>query len=460
MSIQSTHKQKKRWYREDDKCPKCQKGRIKLRARRRDGKVFLGCSDFNTSKCKFNAEIPEKAGYVYVLTNPGYHSNGIPVVKIGYTTNTMKATLEQIEKTGVPFGFQVQYEMMVWKAWATMRQAHITLQAKRLNPDSIERDFFVCSVEEAVNAVKAAVQGDISHKAERPPELRSADDRIDPEIQEEPDVAEHGLMRDAWRAGKRTVTPGYVYVLANDVYHDGRAPLLKIGYTGWTPQQRADALYHWDYRNLDYRGVPQRFKVMHFARFERAFDAEQRVHEALEVFRVSPHREFFSCSLSDASAAIQAEWDREKREKARREAAEQARKDQEAAQRLARQLEVRPVPPQLQVPPQIPVRRTLSQPKIRTRRSFLSRLIITASVLGAVYVFDLLSDWLTPHPVSASTPAIQKPVQDQKSKKTHGRTTKKRKHRSAKKRESVGSAVEPEQQGEMQQPDSVGQSDQ
>ncbi|RKP50552.1 GIY-YIG nuclease family protein [Trinickia fusca] len=460
MSTQATHTKKRRWYREDDKCPKCQDGRIKVRPNKKDGSLFFGCSNFPKLNCRFQEDIPERPGYVYVLSNPGYHLNGIPVVKIGYTTNTMKASLEQIDKTGVPFEFQVEYQKMVWKAWATMRKAHITLQAKRLNPDSIERDFFVCSIQEAVDAVAAAVQGDISYKAERPSELRSADDDVDPEAQLEPDAEEQRSTREAWRTSRRTETPGYVYVLANDVYHDGKAPLLKIGYTAWEPQQRADALYHWDYRNLDYRGVPQRFKVVHFARFERAFDAEQGVHEALDAFRVNPHREFFSCTLSQVVAAIQAELDREAREKVQREAAEQARKYQEAAQRQAREREVRTSPPQIHVPPPIPVRHTPGQPKIRTRRSLLSRLVIAGSVLGAVYAFDLLSDWLKPHPAPASTPAIQRPVNDQKTKKTDGHTTKRKKHRSVKKRQSAISAVEPEQQNEMPPPADVAPPDQ
>ncbi|MFM0365733.1 GIY-YIG nuclease family protein [Paraburkholderia sediminicola] len=460
MSAQATHTQKKRWYREDDKCPNCQNGRIKLRKRRRDSKLFLGCSNIRTSRCKFSADIPEKPGYVYVLVNPGYHLNGVTVIKIGYTTNTMKATLEQIDKTGVPFEFEVKYQAMVWKAWATMRQAHITLQAKRLNPDCIERDFFVCSIQEAVDAVEAAIHGDISYKAERPSELRSADDYVDPEAQLEPDAEEQRSAREAWRTRRRTKTPGCVYVLINDVYHDGKAPLLKIGYTGWEPQQRAEALYHWDYRHVDYRGVPQRFKVVHFARFERAFDAEQGVHETLEAFRVNPHREFFSCSLNEASAAIQIELDREARERAQREAAEQARTDQNVAQRQAQQLEVHPALPEIHVQPQIPARNTRSQPKIQASRSLLSRLVIVGSVLVAVYAFDLLSDWLKPHPVPASTPAIQKPVNDQKTKKTHGHATKRKKHRSAKRQQSEASAVEPEQQDEMQPPADVDRIDQ
>lgn len=372
----------------------------------------------------------------------------------------MQVSLEQIDKTGVPFEFQVHYQAMVWKAWATMRQVHITLQTRRLNPDSIERDFFVCSIQEAVDAVEAAVRGDISYRPQRPPELRSAEDDVDPDAQVEPDAEEQRSAREAWRARRRTETPGYVYVLANDVYHDGKAPLLKIGYTGWEPQQRADALYHWDYKNLDYRGVPQRFKVMHFARFDRAFDAEQGVHAALEAFRVNPHREFFSCTLSQAVAAIQIELDREVLERAQREAAEQARKDREAAQRQAQRYEVRPVQPQIHVPVPAPVRQTPRPRQIRAPRSLLSRLVITGSVLGALYAVDLLSDGLKRHPPPASAPASQERVNDRKPKKTDGHTTKRKKHRSAKKHQSAASAVEQGEQNEMQQPADVDQPDQ
>jgi hypothetical protein len=459
MSTHAAPAKKKRWYREDDKCPKCHDGRIKLRERRSDGRLFLGCSNIRKSDCKFNAEIPEKAGYVYVLANPGFHLNGVPIVKIGYTTNTMKASLEQIDQTGVPFAFQVKYQAMVWKAWATMRQAHITLQTRRLNPDSIERDFFVCSIQEAIDAVEAAVRGDISYRPQRPPELCSADDHVDPEAQLEPDAEEQRLAREAWRARRRTETPGYVYVLANDVYHDGKAPLLKIGYTGWEPQQRADALYHWDYRNLDYRGVPQRFTVAHFARFDRAFDAEQGVHGALEAFRVNPHREFFSCTLSQAVAAIQIEFNRETLERAQRDAAEQAREEQEAAQRRAQRYEIQPVQPQIHVPVPAPVRQTSSYPNVRARRSFLSRLVIMGSVLGALYAIDLLSVRLMPRPVSALVPASQEPVNDRNTKQGDGHTTKRKKHRSAKRHPAAASAVEQEQQNEIQQPADVGQPD-
>lgn len=197
---------RKPWYREDDRCPLCESGRITFRRNQYDSRVFFGCSNIHKSNCRFNADIPERPGFVYVLTNPGYHLNGVPVLKIGYTTKSMEACLAQINNTtGVPFEFHLEYQAMVWKAWATMHQAHKTLQTKRLNPDNNERDFFVCSIAEAIAAVKAAVQGDISYRAERPPVPDKYDDDVDSEALQEPDAAELGAARKEWYADLRLI---------------------------------------------------------------------------------------------------------------------------------------------------------------------------------------------------------------------------------------------------------------
>jgi hypothetical protein len=465
MTNQATRAQKKRWHREDDICPKCKSGRIKLRDRGCDGVLFLGCSRFPS--CKFSANIPEKPGYVYVLSNPGYRLNGVPVVKIGYTTNTLEASLKQIDTTGVPFPFKIEYQAIVWKAWATMRKAHLSLQSKRLNPTSIERDFFVCTVDEAVAAVKAAVQGDISHKAERPPLLRAIDDDIDPEILQEPDVEAQRLAREGWRQKNHTDTPGYVYVLENDVYHDGSTPLLKIGYTGWQPKDRADVLYRWAFKNIDYRGVPQPFKVRHSAHFERAFDAEDRVHKALDAFRVNPYREFFACTLSQASAAIEAELARELREREQRQAARPRPCDPEPARpqpALEPQALPKPQPWPRQpgsshfpMPIDVPPRTRVPHPRIRipirVRTYALIGALIASGGLGTIYVVHHVPQWIGPPQASASTPASHGAANDQKTKK-HGHTATK-KHKGVRKHRQVQSAVEPDQRNEIPPPQDV-----
>jgi hypothetical protein len=354
----------------------------------------------------------------------------------------MKISLDQIYKTGVPFEFRVEFQAMVWKAWATMRQAHITLHAKRLNPDSIDRDFFACSVQEAVEALEAAVRGDISYKAERPPALRSADDNVDLDAHAEPDdTGAERDKREARPASRHAETSGYVYVLANEVYHDGKAPLLKIGYTTWQPQNRADALYRWDYKNLDYRGVPQRFKLVYSAPFDRAVDAEHRVHEALTAFRVNPYREFFSCTVDQAVTAIQFERAREDREKAEREAIEQARKVREAEQRQAQQQaalrSMTPAHGPVQPYPQ-PVR---GRPRWRGRRR-LRRVAIIACVLGAVYAIGHWASWRKMHPMPAPMPSVPKVELHHHAKSKHGGSMKRKRHHFVRKHAPASSPVE------------------
>ncbi|GAB7537875.1 GIY-YIG nuclease family protein [Burkholderia sp. 3C] len=461
MSTQSTYPHKKHGHREDDPCPLCHGGRIKLRERHADGVVFLGCSNF-MSGCKFNHAVPEKPGYVYVLANSGFHLNGVPVVKIGYTTHTLKASLEQLYKTGVPFEFRIEYQAMVWKAWATMRRAHLALHDRRLNPDRIERDFFACSIEEAVNALHTAVQGDIAYKAVRPPEPRGADDDIDPATHREPDAEAARAAREAWLGQQRTRTPGYVYVMANRVYHDGRVPLLKIGYTGLNPEARAGSLYYYEREKIDYRGVPQRFDVVHAAHFSLAFDAEQGVHRALDPWRVNPNREFFRCTVDEAVTAIQAELNREALAVAQRDAAEQARKEWEAveqarktreaveqmrkAQEVANQQAQERAARAVVQPAPAPAARRSSKP--RPRRSLLSRLFITGCVLAAAYAVDLVSDRLKPHP----PPAVQKPANDRNAKKAHAHGTKRRPHRSPKPHQVEPGAAETEPQNDLPYP--------
>ncbi|MBA4709093.1 GIY-YIG nuclease family protein [Aquitalea magnusonii] len=382
-----------------------------------------------------------------MLANPGYQLNGIPVIKIGYTTHSMAASLRQIYSTGVPFPFEVKYQAMVWKARATMRHAHGILHAQRLNN---ERDFFNCTIQEAIDAVELSVQGDITYKAERPPELYSADTAFNPDALKEPDIVEEEAAGKAWSKNKRTDTPGYVYVLTNEVYHDGHAPLLKIGYTRKEPKERAEDLYYWEYECW---GVPQNFKVAFAARFEHAFDTEQRVHEFLKEFRVNHWREFFSCTLEEAKLAIQAEQDREVSQNAPAKITLDpsiilAEKQEPTSRPVPVPVPVPvpapapapvpvPVPAPIIVSPQRPERPQLVlQPaKIHhvlpsrwrpTQRQAIAGLILLGCVVVAVPGYHFLSNWVS----SLQTPTAKQapdPAPHPKPKKAHGHPKKKKK---------------------------------
>jgi len=86
--------------------------------------------------------------------------------------------------------------------------------------------------------------------------------------------------------------PGFVYAIRNP-FMPG---LLKIGCTTRTPMERC--------RELFTTGVPCKFVVVAAFYVEDATEAESVVHEALEDFRVTPEREFFSVSTSQALIAM------------------------------------------------------------------------------------------------------------------------------------------------------------
>ncbi|WP_158613561.1 GIY-YIG nuclease family protein [Aquitalea sp. FJL05] len=404
-----------------------------------------------------------------MLANPGYQLNGIPVIKIGYTTHSMVASLRQIYSTGVPFPFEVKYHAMVWKARATMRHAHRILHAQRLNN---ERDFFNCTIQEAIAAVESSVQGDITYKAERPPVLCSADTAFNPDALKEPDIVEEEAARKAWSENKRKNTPGYVYVLTNEVYHDGHAPLLKIGYTRKEPKERAEDLYYWEYECW---GVPQNFNVAFAARFEHAFDAEQRVHEFLKEFRVNHWREFFSCTLEEAKLAIQAEQDREVSQNAPAKITLDPdivlAEKQEPTSRPVPVPAPAPAPAPIMASPQHPERpaRVLQPTTIchelpkrwqPTRRQVIAGLILAGCVAVAVPGYRFLSSWVSSlqNPAATQTPD---PVPHPKPKKAHGHPKKKKKkHKKVKNQQPSESTVEPAPQYETPQPADIAPSNQ
>ena len=400
-----------------------------------------------------------------MLANPGYQLNGIPVIKIGYTTHSMAASLRQIYSTGVPFPFEVKYHAMVWKARATMRLAHRILHAQRLNN---ERDFFNCTIQEAIAAVELSVQGDITYKAERPPELYSADTAFNPDALKEPDIVEEEAAQKAWSENKRTDTPGYVYVLTNEVYHDGHAPLLKIGYTRKEPKERAEDLYYWEYECW---GVPQNFNVAFAARFEHAFDAEQRVHEFLKEFRVNHWREFFSCTLEEAKLAILAEQDREVSQNVPAKITFDPNIVlAEKQEPTSRPVPV-PVPAPIIVSPQRPERPPLvlqpatSRHELRSRwhlsqRQVIAGLILAGCVAVAVPGYHFLSNWVSSLQTPTATQAPD-PAPHPKTKKAHGHPKKKKKkHKIVKNQQPSEGTAEPAPQYETPPPADIAPSNQ
>lgn len=84
-------------------------------------------------------------GFVYIISNrsmPG-------LLKVGRTTRTLSERLEELSSTGVPKGFQVEFFCEVDSADRLESRTHLALQ-----PFHYGKEFFKCSIHEAVKAVK------------------------------------------------------------------------------------------------------------------------------------------------------------------------------------------------------------------------------------------------------------------------------------------------------------------
>ena len=86
----------------------------------------------------------------------------------------------------------------------------------------------------------------------------------------------------------------YIYVLENDTMPG----VLKIGYTGKKPEERATQL-------SKSTGVPTPFRVAFATKCHDGEGMEYEVHQELKEYRVNNDREFFSCTLEEAQKVIE-----------------------------------------------------------------------------------------------------------------------------------------------------------
>lgn len=90
-------------------------------------------------------------GWVYVLHNPSFRAN---MIKIGFTNRpTPQQRAQELSKhTGVPTEFKVVYAVKVANAQQVEGKIHQILQHKRARNN---REFFECSIAEAVQTIKS-----------------------------------------------------------------------------------------------------------------------------------------------------------------------------------------------------------------------------------------------------------------------------------------------------------------
>lgn len=117
-------------------------------------------------------------GYVYIISNKAMPG----IFKIGFTLKDPALRAKELDSTGVPYPFVVEYEILVDEPHALEQRVHKSLRAQREG-----KEWFRCSFTQAVQMIRDCYQGRVYHeqcfKEEREAELEQA--RIEQEIWEE-----------------------------------------------------------------------------------------------------------------------------------------------------------------------------------------------------------------------------------------------------------------------------------
>ena len=113
-------------------------------------------------------------GWVYVISNKAMPG----LVKIGFSGGDPELRAQQLAHTGSPYRYVVEFEILVEDAYRLEQAAHRRLSAKREG-----REWFACSAEEAVAAIKFLAPVFISETYKRV-ERKSAEARHQREIKE------------------------------------------------------------------------------------------------------------------------------------------------------------------------------------------------------------------------------------------------------------------------------------
>ena len=103
-------------------------------------------------------------GWVYILSNDSLSG----LVKVGYTSKDPEGRAKELSgNTGVPTPFVVEYEVLIEDAHRCEQEIHKYLSEKRVND---RREFFRCSVNEAIEAVKVITGDSVQFERRNQPE--------------------------------------------------------------------------------------------------------------------------------------------------------------------------------------------------------------------------------------------------------------------------------------------------
>jgi len=89
-------------------------------------------------------------GYIYIFSNPSFEH-----IKIGYSDRDPLIRLDELNTTGVPTPFVLEFSALVHQPKTVEKLIHLELSNYRLNPD---REFFTLPVNIAVVRIKEIMQ--------------------------------------------------------------------------------------------------------------------------------------------------------------------------------------------------------------------------------------------------------------------------------------------------------------
>jgi hypothetical protein len=93
-------------------------------------------------------------GWVYILSNKAMPN----LVKVGHTTRDTQSRIQEIDGTGVPHPYDIEYEVQVDNSYHVEQKTHAILGHYRENK---KREFFRCSIAVAISAIREAANGGI-----------------------------------------------------------------------------------------------------------------------------------------------------------------------------------------------------------------------------------------------------------------------------------------------------------
>ena len=121
----------------------------------------------------------EDIGWVYVLKNPRFND-----LKIGFTTypHPQQRADEISKSTGVPAKFEVMYAALLLNPNRIDQNVHYKLRVHRVSQN---REFFSCTILDAMSAIRAAAQNSIIQEIDNRPEIVKAREEAIRKQQEE-----------------------------------------------------------------------------------------------------------------------------------------------------------------------------------------------------------------------------------------------------------------------------------